>query len=202
MVRNRIALLVAAVVLAVAAGCSSSVAPSDPTGSSRPAASASLGGTGSSAGSSAATSNAAPTVGTDQEVTFTAGGVTVHGSLRLPLDATGPVPAAVLAGSGPTDRNGNTPLVPGTIGTLSSLADVLAGDGVASLRYDKLGTGATGLAPYAANLAAIGYSDFVDEARAALLFLARRPGVDTTPAAPGAQRGGPDRAFGRAPTGP
>jgi len=118
-------------------------------------------------------------VGTDQEITFTAGQVTVHGSLRLPPNAATPVPAAVLlAGSGPTDRNGNTPAVPGAIDTLRSLADVLATLGVASIRYDKLSTGATGLGPYASDPASIGYRDFVDEARGALGFLAARTDVD------------------------
>jgi pimeloyl-ACP methyl ester carboxylesterase len=138
---------------------------------------------GSATGSGAApASGAGSNTGTDQEVSFTAGQLTVHGSLRVPAGTTGPVPAAVLlAGSGPTDRNGNTPALPGNIGTLSSLADVLAAAGVASLRYDKLSSGATGLGPYtSATIGNIGYSDFVDEGRAALQFLAGQPGVDAT----------------------
>ena len=120
-----------------------------------------------------------PTVGADQEITFTAGQVTVHGSLRMPPHASAPVPAAVLlAGSGPTDRNGNTPAVPGSIDTLRSLADVLATDGVASVRYDKLSTGATGFGPFASDPSSIGYSDFTDEASAALVFLAARTDID------------------------
>ena len=118
-------------------------------------------------------------MGSDQEITFAAGKVTVHGSLRLPPHASTPVPAAVLlAGSGPTDRNGNTPAVPGSIDTLRSLADVLAADGVASVRYDKLSTGSTGLGPFASDPSSIGYSDFTDEASAALAFLAARPDID------------------------
>jgi len=117
--------------------------------------------------------------GTDQEITFTAGQITVHGSLRLPRDARTPVPAAVLlAGSGPTDRDGNTPAVPGSIDTLRSLADMLAMNGVASVRYDKLSTGATGLGPFASDPSSIGYSDFTDEASAALGFLAARTDID------------------------
>ena len=121
-------------------------------------------------------------VGTDREVTFTVGQVVVHGSLRLPPGATtsGRPAAVLIAGSGPTDRNGNNPGVPGDIGTLSSIADLLATDGVASLRYDKVTTGATGLGPFASNLPSLGYSDFVAEAQGALMFLASQPGVDRT----------------------
>jgi hypothetical protein len=108
---------------------------------------------------SASASAGASMVGSDQDITFTAGQVTVHGSLRMPPHASAPVPAAVLlAGSGPTDRNGNTPALPGSIDTLRSLADVLATDGVASVRYDKLSTGATGLGPFASDPSSIGYT--------------------------------------------
>jgi len=54
----------------------------------------------------------------------------------------------LIAGSGPTDRNGNSSLEAGPVNTLKTLADWLSQDGVASLRYDKLGSGKTGLGPY------------------------------------------------------
>ncbi|MBI2705990.1 MAG: alpha/beta fold hydrolase [Actinobacteria bacterium] len=116
----------------------------------------------------------------DTEVSFDSGGVTVRGSLRMPAGA-GLVPAAViLAGSGPTDRDGNSTLVPGEIGTLSFLAKQLEADGVASLRYDKLGAGKTGLGPYATKPNEIDFNVFVQEARDALTFLAAQPDIDTT----------------------
>ncbi len=169
MIRRMPLVVAGAVVVMLVGACNSSTTLSDSAAVSDWSGSAT--GAGQVAGGS---------VGTDTEVTFPAGLVTVHGSLRMPPNADGPVPAAVvLAGSGPTDRNGNTPAVPGDIGTLSSVADVLAGAGVASLRYDKLSSGATGLGPFTgANLADIGYSDFVDEGRAALQFLSGQPGID------------------------
>ena len=51
----------------------------------------------------------------------------------------------VLAGSGPTDRDWNSPLLPGDHGSGAALARALARHGVVVLRYDKRGTGATEL---------------------------------------------------------
>jgi len=68
----------------------------------------------------------------------------LHGSLRLPAgaDAATAVPVAlIVAGSGPTDRDGNSAALPGTNDSLKMLADALAELGVASLRYDKRGIG-------------------------------------------------------------
>lgn len=125
-------------------------------------------------------------VGPDRDVAFDSGGVTVRASLRAPVDPSGAAPAAlIIAGSGPTDRDGNS-AVPGYEGLELNayrwLADQLAGFGVASLRFDKLGSGATGLGPYAEDPAALVAQDFdtvvVDVARDALACLAAAPGVD------------------------
>lgn len=65
------------------------------------------------------------------------------GTLLLPAGP-GPWPAALLvAGSGPTDRDGNNPLLPAPFDNLKRLAEALAGRGIASLRYDKRGVGAS-----------------------------------------------------------
>ena len=93
----------------------------------------------------------------DQPVSFQAGGLTVYATYRHPAAATSPMPAVLLiAGSGPTDRNGNSALLPGPVGTLQAVADWLSADGVASLRYDKLGSGQTGLGPYVGHPSGIG----------------------------------------------
>ncbi|MFI5034886.1 MAG: alpha/beta hydrolase family protein [Acidimicrobiales bacterium] len=115
----------------------------------------------------------------DEPVSFSAGGLTVYGTFRHPTATTGSVPAVLLiAGSGPTDRNGNNPLVVGRIDTLRELAKWLSQDGVASLRYDKLGSGQTGLGPYKGKVDSVGVQPFEQESAAALTYLAHRPGVD------------------------
>ncbi len=65
----------------------------------------------------------------------------LYGTLELP-EVDGPLPVAlVIAGSGPTDRDGNSTLLPGRNDSLKLVARALAEAGVASLRYDKRGIG-------------------------------------------------------------
>ncbi len=67
----------------------------------------------------------------------TPGGV-IHGTLMLPEKLPAPI-ALIIAGSGPTDRNGNSPAIPGQNNSLKYLAQGLAERGIASVRYDKRG---------------------------------------------------------------
>ena len=79
-------------------------------------------------------------------VRFTGGdGATLAGTLLLPRwSELQKVPGVVLiAGSGPTDRNGNNPIAPERIDLLKLIAERLAEAGIASLRYDKRGVGAS-----------------------------------------------------------
>lgn len=65
----------------------------------------------------------------------------LYGSL-LTAKTDGPTPIAIIIpGSGPTDRNGNSPALPGKNNSLKLLAEGLAEQGIASLRYDKRGAG-------------------------------------------------------------
>jgi len=67
---------------------------------------------------------------------------TLHSTLLLPKDTTKPMPIVLLiSGSGPTDRNGNSPMLPGKNNSLLMLAEGLASNGISSLRYDKRGVG-------------------------------------------------------------
>lgn len=80
--------------------------------------------------------------GQERELTFEGGGYEVSASFRLPEEASGTVPGAlIISGSGPTDRDGNSRLRP-EANTNWNLSRVLADTGVASLRYDKYGSAA------------------------------------------------------------
>ena len=72
-------------------------------------------------------------------------GATLEGTLLLPIwTELERVPGVVLvSGSGPTDRDGNNALLPERIDVLRQVAERLAAAGIASLRYDKRGIGAS-----------------------------------------------------------
>lgn len=101
----------------------------------------------------------------------------VHGTLLVPAGS-GPHPVALLiAGSGPTDRNGNSALMPGPNNSLKLLAEGLAERGIASLRYDKRGVGASARAmPREADLR---FDHFVDDAVAWVRMLREDPRFST-----------------------
>lgn len=63
----------------------------------------------------------------------------IAGTLTLPGKQTGVPVALIIAGSGPTDRNGNSAFTRND--ALKLLAHALAGNGIASVRFDKRGIG-------------------------------------------------------------
>jgi len=98
----------------------------------------------------------------NQTLNLDTGSGVLQGSLLLPKSDQ-PVPVALLiAGSGPTDRNGNNPA--GHNDSLKRLAQGLARLGVASLRYDKRGVGAS--LPAAPNERDLSVEAYVDDALA------------------------------------
>src|SRR5215470_14696523 len=79
--------------------------------------------------------------GESSEVTWQLGETSVYGTVVRPVGP-GPFPAVVMvAGSGPTDHDWNSPLLPGTNGSARLLAEALAKAAIASLRYDKRASG-------------------------------------------------------------
>lgn len=113
----------------------------------------------------------------DDEVSFVADGLTIHGTYRHERDAA-PGPAAVLISeSGKTDRNGDN-AVAGPVGNMRQLAELLSDRNVASLRYDKVGTGKTGLGPYALRQAEVVSAVYTSGAEAAVQYLSQQAGTD------------------------
>jgi uncharacterized protein len=73
----------------------------------------------------------------EAQISWILDGITIRATLTRP-PGEGPFPAVVfVAGSGPTDRDWNTPLVPGTNGSAALLAQVLTANFYITLRYDK-----------------------------------------------------------------
>jgi hypothetical protein len=117
------------------------------------------------------------------EVRFTgAKGVQLAGTLLLPArKAADKVPGVVLvAGSGPTDRDGNSVLLRVKIDLLKQIAELLAGEGIASLRYDKRGQYASEKAPRDRKSleAFVLWENYVGDAAAALGYLQGQKEID------------------------
>ncbi|MFD0647373.1 alpha/beta fold hydrolase [Streptomyces malaysiensis subsp. malaysiensis] len=115
----------------------------------------------------------------NREIVFTVDGTTVYGTLHVPEHRAGQRlrAALLLPGSGPTDRDGNQP--PGSApDTLAQLADGLDRDGIATLRFDKYGTGRTGLGAYRDHPEELDYPAFVRQARAAYESLRDQPEIN------------------------
>jgi uncharacterized protein len=75
------------------------------------------------------------------EVSWELDGIGMSGTITKPRGE-GPFPGVVLvAGSGPTDRDWNSPLLPGTNGSAGLIAEALAATGYATMRYDKRASG-------------------------------------------------------------
>lgn len=131
----------------------------------------------SACGSDGAKDSRAPQKWVDEDVSFVADGLTIHGSYRhSDGGASGPA-VLLISESGNTDRNGDN-AVAGPVGNMRQIAEFLSGKGIASLRYDKVGTGKTGLGPYAQRPHDVGSAIYTTGATAAMRFLADRPATD------------------------
>ncbi len=75
------------------------------------------------------------------EVSWTVDDISIFGTLTYPSDSQNRCGVVFVAGSGPTDRDWCSPLLPGTNGSGKLLAELLAREGFATLRYDKPASG-------------------------------------------------------------
>ncbi len=106
------------------------------------------------------TAIACAATGTPMQIATPSG--VIEGTLLMPA-ARSKVPVALLiAGSGPTDRDGNGPTAAARNDSLKLIAAGLADAGIASLRYDKRGIGASASA--ARREADLRFEDYVQDA--------------------------------------
>ena len=114
-----------------------------------------------------------PTPTATEQHWTTPDGTQLAGTLQLPNPPSeAPRPAVLLiSGSGPLDRNSNTDAQ--SLNIASAIAEHLATLGIASLRFDKRGTGASG-----GDYATTGFNDETDDAATALHHLANLEGID------------------------
>ncbi|MFB6285217.1 MAG: alpha/beta hydrolase family protein [Candidatus Bipolaricaulia bacterium] len=100
-------------------------------------------------------------------------GLTLAGTLTVPTTTDVEPPVVVmLHGSGPIDRDGNAPGL--ALDVFRQLADPLAQNGIASLRYDKRGVGKS-----EGSFDAACMSDLVADARSAVQFVKARPEINS-----------------------
>ncbi len=105
----------------------------------------------------------------EESVELSVTNAVLRGTLLRPPGAGPHVVALIVSGSGPTDRNGNSAMLPGPNNSLKMVAEALAAAGIASLRYDKRGIGAS--ASTAGNEADLRFTTFADDAASLIRML-------------------------------
>jgi alpha-beta hydrolase superfamily lysophospholipase len=77
----------------------------------------------------------------NRQVTWKVFDIDLYGTITAPTDNEAHSAVIFVAGSGPTDRNWCSPLLPGTNCSAKLLAEALASRGFVTLRYDKVASG-------------------------------------------------------------
>ncbi|MGN7810652.1 alpha/beta hydrolase [Flavobacterium sp. 22076] len=91
----------------------------------------------------------------------------LYGTLTVPDDVNKCPVALIIAGSGPTDRNGNNPMMKNN--SLKMLAEALAKNGIASLRFDKRGIGESKAS--AVTESSLVFENYTEDAKSWINFL-------------------------------
>src|ERR1044072_4157006 len=78
---------------------------------------------------------------TNEDVVIHRPGYALPSTIALPAGGGAAACIVFFAGSGPTDRDWTSPLLPGTNGSGGQLALALQARGVGSIRFDKVGSG-------------------------------------------------------------
>ena len=107
--------------------------------------------------------------GVKQEKVKTPSGLS--GLLEIPETASQPPVVLLIAGSGPTDKDGNNPMLKNN--SLKFLAEGLLAEGIAVLRYDKRGVGDNADAQM--NEEELRFEDFIGDAQSLAKLLKKDP---------------------------
>lgn len=105
-------------------------------------------------------------------VSINSDGIQLGGMLMYPenISSAQKVPVVlIIQGSGPTDKDGNSNLSTGKNNALLYVAEALAAEGIASLRYDKRGMGMSGKSPLIE--ATLSFDHFIKDAQNWLKYL-------------------------------
>lgn len=114
-----------------------------------------------------------------EDISWALGQTTVDATVATP-DSPGIYPAVVLvAGSGPTDRNWESPILPGANGSGRLIAEELAASGYVTIRYDKRASGPRAQQNLPVLAGQVSLESHFDELKGAVSHLVGRPDVDT-----------------------
>jgi len=113
-----------------------------------------------------------------QEVNWKIDETTVYGTITRPDDNKTHPAILFIAGSGPTDRDWNSPILPGTSGSGKLLAEALASKGFLTLRYDKRVSGPHAQDNFPYLIGKISMQSHLDEVQGAVNLLLSRKDVD------------------------
>ncbi len=115
-----------------------------------------------------------------EDISWNIGETVVQATVTSP-DAGGKHPGVVfVAGSGPTDRNWESPLLPGTNGSARLLAECLTARGYVTIRYDKRASGPRAMENVKLLAGHISLESHFEELKGAVEALLSRPDVDRT----------------------
>jgi len=122
--------------------------------------------------------NLEPPAGSSLDVQWPIDATTMYATLTRPAGE-GTFPGVVfIAGSGPTDRDWCTPLLPGTNGTARLLAERFAEAGIGALRYDKRASGAGAMENMQHLAGKLSMQSHLEEVEGAVRTLASQSWID------------------------
>ncbi len=123
-------------------------------------------------------SKSQPMTPVSEETSWKIGKTVVYGTITRPDDKETHSAVLFIAGSGPTDRDWNSPLIPGNNGSGRLLAEALASEGFVTLRYDKRISGTHAKDNFPHLIGQISMQSHLDEVQGAVNLLLSRTDVD------------------------